>query len=281
MKNKGISVHIGVRTTHAAGCPTYTLNGPVNDACAMAEYAANRGFRDITLFGAKAKYDAVDSALSAAAEELNRGDILLITFSGHGSRIEEEPSRPTDEHDRYDEMWCLDDREMLDDQLSAKWTEFRAGVRIVVVSDSCKSGAMLLRMANEERRPALARELKGRFRVQPEERENLSRCDDLMKRSVGRLLLARRMRTEGIDANVLLLAACGGTKNAQDGCPHSLFTRILLDEVRAPGFDGTYAALMARVRRRVKSESGGTQTPGVALGGIKDPALLCERAFSI
>ena len=67
--------------------------------------------------------------------------MFLLTYSGHGSQV---PDKNGDEtEDGYDETWVLYDRQLVDDELYALWSKFAAGVRIVVLSDSCHSGTAI------------------------------------------------------------------------------------------------------------------------------------------
>ena len=47
-----------------------------------------------------------------------------------------------DEADRKDETWCLYDGQLIDDELYFELSRFAAGVRILVLSDSCHSGTV-------------------------------------------------------------------------------------------------------------------------------------------
>ncbi len=75
--------------------------------------------------------------LDFAAEALSAGDTLVFYFAGHGGQ---QPDQNGDELDGHDETLLAYDGEILDDQLNAIWPKFQAGVRIVMLSDSCNSG---------------------------------------------------------------------------------------------------------------------------------------------
>lgn len=125
------------------------------DACAMAELATTEGFTATTLLGAAANRDAVRRALRDATT-LTAGSALLITMAGHGAQLPDvspDPARPRpasarnlwvgDEDDGWDEAWCLYDGFMLDDELAGLLLDLAAGVRVLIVSDTCHSGTML------------------------------------------------------------------------------------------------------------------------------------------
>ncbi|HMA66522.1 MAG TPA: caspase family protein [Desulfosalsimonadaceae bacterium] len=80
---------------------------------------------------------AILDGLNNAAAALNSGDIFVFYFSGHGGQ---QPDQNGDEMDGKDETLVAYNRQIVDDELSSIWYKFRAGVRIVMISDSCNSG---------------------------------------------------------------------------------------------------------------------------------------------
>jgi hypothetical protein len=110
-----------------------------NDAKDFALYLASRKINNRLLLLTKAATrGAVKNALDAAAKTLVRGDLFVVYYSGHGGN--EIPDVNNDEKDGFDETWCLYDGELIDDELLLTWRKFKAGVRIIVISDSCFSG---------------------------------------------------------------------------------------------------------------------------------------------
>jgi hypothetical protein len=140
--SRGISLHIGLNridtSMYPPGIPV--LSGCVNDAKDMKAIAERNGYAASTLFDLEATADAVTARIRDAADRLRDGDIFFLTYSGHGGQFDD----PTgEEADGRDETWVLADRQVLDDELAALWTRFRAGVRIFVLSDSCHSGTVV------------------------------------------------------------------------------------------------------------------------------------------
>ena len=85
MARRGISVHIGVNVIdHDHYVDMTDLDFCEADAEAMNELAANQGFETHLLLGKQATRDNVTKAISDAADELKAGDILLVTYAGHG-----------------------------------------------------------------------------------------------------------------------------------------------------------------------------------------------------
>ena len=83
--------------------------------------------------------ERVLTELDNLANKANPGDIVLITYAGHGAPLEDKDG---DEADGSDEAWVMYDGFLLDDEINAKLRKFKEGVRVVLVSDSCHSGSM-------------------------------------------------------------------------------------------------------------------------------------------
>ena len=90
----------------------------------------------LTKKGTRAKTLA---GIRAAAKSLRAGDLFFLTYSGHGGQV---PDVTGDEADKQDETWCLYDGQLIDDELYFELSRFAAGVRILVLSDSCHSGTV-------------------------------------------------------------------------------------------------------------------------------------------
>jgi len=94
-------------------------------------------YKTVILKTQAAKASAVLSALKKAAADSRKGDIFVFYYSGHGGQ---QPDENGDELDGQDETLVAYNREIIDDELNKIWPKFRAGVRIVMLSDSCNSG---------------------------------------------------------------------------------------------------------------------------------------------
>jgi hypothetical protein len=135
----GLSLHIGLNQVNASAYNFHVpdLAGCVNDANDMLSLAHRKGFRPRQLLNSAATSAAVIESIQRAAEQLHSGDIFWISYSGHGSQVPD----PL-EDDRLSETWVLWDRQLLDNELYALWGRFRAGVRVLIISDSCHSGTV-------------------------------------------------------------------------------------------------------------------------------------------
>ncbi|RCK69307.1 hypothetical protein DT076_10410 [Desertihabitans brevis] len=135
----GIALHFGVdRVDPAHYGSEMLLPSCGNDARAMADLAGRLGYDTAVLIDSEATTEALYGLVGSAAEQLQAGDALLISFSGHGSQI---PNESADaEADTMDETTCFHDRMLVDDELYALLRSLRPGVRAHVVFDSCHSG---------------------------------------------------------------------------------------------------------------------------------------------
>jgi hypothetical protein len=249
---RAFSIHIGVNDPQE-GCAGPPLRHSEAAAWRMAELANRAGYDGLlVLRGREATRQAVDDALGDAARTLTDGDTLLITFSGHGVPVRDHVC-DCDEPDGFDEGWCLYDGILLDDKLAGFWRLFERGVRIVVVSESCFSGDILRR--GEDGRGA-----------EPEPgRGSAASCTGETPADA-----------HGIQATILLLAACTEEQKAQEG----LYTEKLLEVWNGGAFQGSYRELHACVSRKVLC-AGVRQEPQIVMAGAPDPAFPLETAFHL
>lgn len=155
---KGYALAIGLNKVDPAhyGGWDGLLYGCEPDAIDMQEIAASQGLNAEKLLTSQATREAVLDKLGDLAEELKSGDLLVVSYSGHGGYL---PDQNGDEPDGKDETWCLYNGELLDDELYGAWMKFQPGVRILVFSDSCHSGTVLKRKDLENPTPDRIREL--------------------------------------------------------------------------------------------------------------------------
>ena len=155
---KGYALAIGLNQVNPEDYAGWSgdLTGCEPDARDMKSIATEQGFIVETLLTAQATREAVLDRIHAYAGSLQNGDLLVVSYSGHGGQI---PDQNGDEDDDgLDETWCLYNGELLDDELFEAWTKFRDGVRILVFSDSCHSGTVLkMKRSDWDNRPQIER----------------------------------------------------------------------------------------------------------------------------
>ena len=119
------------------------LAGCVNDADDWATLLVGRGVETRILADGQATRDGILSALVGMVSELQKGDTLFFTFSGHGTYVADTNG---DEPDRRDEGICPHDvmtaGPILDDELNALFAARAKGSQIVLICDSCFSGTI-------------------------------------------------------------------------------------------------------------------------------------------
>ena len=135
----GMSLHVGVNIVDSAhyGDQVAKLASCVNDANAMLSLAERIGYAGSVVADEDATVANVTAGIRSAADALFSGDVFLFSYSGHGGQIPNASS--DDEPDGMDETLCLYDRMFVDDELYMLLSEFRAGVRVFLVFDSCHS----------------------------------------------------------------------------------------------------------------------------------------------
>ena len=120
------------------------LSGCVNDCNDWAAALAARGFNVTKLLDGQAAKAAMVAAINDVVGNAAKGDTVIITYSGHGTWV---PDQSGDEPDGRDEALCPWDigttgAVLLDDEVHSLFSQRNAGVRIVLISDSCHSGSV-------------------------------------------------------------------------------------------------------------------------------------------
>lgn len=271
--NKGISLHLGLNFIDPAHYDGWDgeLAGCEADARDMMALAKSRGFAARMLLRKQVTARAVKEAIAGAAATLKKGDIFLLTYSGHGGQV---PDRNGDEGkfgdtaDSMDETWCLYDRELIDDELAALYAKFRPGVRILVLSDSCHSGSVV---RGKGERPS------RRVRMMPRER---AAAVYEKHRGLYDAIQAGVPGTEqlNIKASVLLISACQDRQFASDGDKNGLFTGSLLKVWAKGTFAGGYKHFHHRISEAINDRQ---QTPNYFRIGAANVAFENEQPFTV
>ena len=257
---QGISIHIGLNEVdpdHYNGW-SGKLNACEADAGDMVRIATERDFETTTMLTADATADAVTSAISDAAGKLADGDILFLTYSGHGGQV---PDTNDDEkQDELDETWVLFDRQLVDDELWDLWSKFAGGTRILVFSDSCHSGSVNREIFDaavphvveaamvdtpEPRKKDLPRDVAERTYEQ-----NKDLYDEIQK-------CHPDAETAKVGATVLLISGCQDNQLSLDGDRNGLFTQQLL----AVWDDGKWAGSHPKFHKAIAKKMPPTQSP--------------------
>lgn len=273
----GLSLHIGLDHVNAEHYPgLWELSGCEADARLMEMLAREQGFAASRLINESATRETVRTAIHSAAAQLKSGDVFLLTYAGHGGQLSETGTEG-DEIDNYDETWCLFDGQLLDDELLLLWSEFAAGVRIVLLSDSCHSGTVSTCVFEKfQRGEADATYYTFRYMPRSLDTEVLARnrpfYEQVREEIAG--------KDVDIQATVVLFAACRDDEFAQEWEGHGLFTRALIDTWDSGSFEGNYEDLHQELLARV-SEHTPLQHPVFSITGPNEVNFQFQKPFVI
>ncbi|HZG06498.1 MAG TPA: caspase family protein [Streptomyces sp.] len=281
----GMSLHIGINRVDPAkyGGWDGKLIACENDARDMEQLAREAKVEDRTvLLTADATVDNVTAELRKAARVLAAGDILFLTYSGHGGQVPD-TNGPEDEPDRLDETLVLYDREYIDDELYKEFDGFAEGVRIFVCLDCCHSGSgirvreILTPEAMEEQfQTSDPDQVETTSRLMPLDRqaEAYERDRELFD-TIQHELNAKDARDLG--ATALLISACQDNQLAADGLRNGLFTGMLLEVWNGGKFTGGYKAFHREILTRMPP----TQSPNFFVTGRPGSRFIRQRPFTI
>ena len=237
----------------------------------MQAVATAQGLTTRSILADEATADNVSSAIAEAAEKLEPGDLLFVTYSGHGGQM---PDPDREESDARDETWVLFDRQLLDDELYALWARFKPGVRIFVLSDSCHSGSVT--RAGQEEYDRIRTEQDSATRELPADVQAKT-----FRANRDQYAEIKRAHPDGDDvevgASVLLISGCRDDQLSLDGVSNGLFTENLLGVWDQARFDGDYVAFHEAILERMPSE----QTPQRTLVGAPSSDFERERPLSV
>jgi metacaspase-1 len=268
---KGISVHIGLNRVDPAQYEGWDgrLSACEADAKDMRALSTAQGFNAASfLLSDQATADAVTKAISYAAKQLKAGDAFFLTYSGHGGQVKDTNHDETD-NDQMDETWVLFDRQFVDDELYDLWRQFKRGVRILVLSDSCHSGTVTRAV------PAF---IEGGDRVRAMPREVGTRVERAHAKMYRDIQVAHpRKASAEVRASVLLISGCMDNQYSMDGAKNGAFTGTLKKVWRNGKFQGHYR----RFRDRIVAQMPATQTPNYYVVGAPNPAFEAQKPFTI
>lgn len=262
-----ISVHFGLNkldAAHYTGWPLLFLCE--NDARDMAGIASANGFHSNLFLSQQATSARLLGVLRNQADQLVMGDRLILTFAGHGSLL---PDTSQDEPDGLDEAWCCYDRIVRDDEIFYALSRFRAGVKVLVVADSCYSGSSI-RFGSSER--ALTQVARHRYYQNSAARTVLN-----MHRSLydAARFVTPRITLNDLRCSAILLSACQDNQVALEDGQNGLFTATLKRVWSGGRFAGTYRDFIARIRAQMPSY----QIPGLLALGAEAAQFAVERPF--
>lgn len=221
------------------------LHGCVNDAHDWQQALLDRGFSVDTLTDSKATKKALVTSLEAKISSAQPGDILVFTYSGHGTWV---PDTNGDEVDGRDEALVTYDigsqGPLLDDTLSELFAGAQRGVRLIFISDSCHSGSVSRFLGKHE-------PLEPRVKFLPPA-HFLPSTLLTHARSIERATVRGRARQ-----TALTMSGCQDSEFSFDasykGRPNGAFTRSALDALAKLSVDATYGDWQKAIRKLLPS----------------------------
>jgi hypothetical protein len=265
---KGISIHIGLDYNG-------TLPTCGKDALDMQEIATSQNFEtQHLLLNEEATTSSVIELITVASETLVSGDMLFISYSGHGSYVVDSSG---DGDEEKDQVWCLHDRYFLDDELYTLWTLFEEGVRIFVVSDSCHSGTVI-RVAPSFKAVPISKYF-------PHERAQEVYVQNKGFFSALKVKLSKSNKEE-VKASVKLIAGCQDIEESfiAPDAENSLLTSELNKVWDTGQFVGTTVEFFEKVKGQVMVEAkkmNREQTPNLYTIGKENESFDKQKPFSI
>ena len=291
-KARGLSIHLGL---NAVDPKQYSGWGGELFACEfdakdMAAIARSSGMTSTVLLTKSATRAKALTAIRAAAKALKSGDLLFLTYSGHGGQI---PDVTGEEADKLDETWCLYDGEVIDDEIYLELSRFAAGVRILVLSDSCHSGTVTRAMVPREGDVAARSKMMPPAIAMRTYTEHKTFYDKLQKEvaaesgkaptvdpdaALANVAVSSRLTAIAAkcQASVLLISGCQDNQTSMDGAHNGAFTEQLLKVWNHGTFNGTYAKLHAAIKAAMPR----TQSPNLFTIG-PSAAFVRQRPFTI
>lgn len=281
---KGISINVGLNSVDPSHYNGWDgrLKACEYDARDMEAIAREKGFETRLILTPDATADAVTAAVRDAAGELAEGDLMFLTYSGHGGQVPDSNSdEPTDEPDGpKDETWVLYDRQLVDDELYALWGELDQGVRAFVLSDSCHSGSV-----SRDLFDALTPRIVERGMVDdgsPRTKDLPREVQDATYQANQRLyqqIQDSHVSGDKVDvrARVLLISGCQDNQLSLDGTRNGLFTQTLLGVWADGRFRGSYRSFW----RAISAKMPPTQSPNFYPVGARNRAFERQTPLTI
>ncbi len=239
------------------------LSGCVNDARDWSSALKAREFTVTLLLNRDATGAAIRSALRQHVANAKSGDVVVVTYSGHGSFV---PDEDGDEPDGTDECLCPYDifskGPITDDELYEIYADKERSVRVVMISDSCHSGTVS-RFAPLTTPPTAA------GRKPPQRLVRFLPPETFLPRATRAAFGSRRAIRRSSPPGrygALLLSGCQDTEFSFDAWfrnrPNGAFTFVALRELAALSPRATYANWYRRIRAALPSQQY-PQTPNL------------------
>ena len=133
-------VHFGLNAIgFSPSKPIAPLRHAENDARAYHEIISKQGGKSKLFISSEATVGKFLEELINLSKTCSPNDLIVVTFSGHGTRVKD---LNNDEEDGYDEVLVFYDRLLIDDLVKVQFSRFQEGVNIFFITDCCHSGTI-------------------------------------------------------------------------------------------------------------------------------------------
>ena len=194
------------------------LSGCVNDANDWADLLSNDyGFGDNVqlIIDAEATRANITQAFLNLAQAAQSGDIVVVTYSGHGTWEYDNADR--DESDNRDEAICAHDGNILDDEIRSAIRTMDPEVRLTIISDSCHSGTVTRTML------ANARGRDNEFSENAPKPRYMPPVEDIDAMRTDLIPIRRRFLYPESDMQEVLITGCNATEYSYDAFIDGLY----------------------------------------------------------
>ncbi len=293
-KPKALSLHIGLNAVSPAAYGGWSgeLAACEFDAKDMAAIAKSQGMKSTVLLTKQGTRAKMLAAMRKAAKQLKKGDLFFLTYSGHGGQV---PDVTGEEIDKQDETWCLYDGQLIDDELYFELSGFAAGVRILVLSDSCHSGTVTRAVPP----PLDGTKMAGRSKMMPpavamrtyrEHQAFYNKLQHDVAKAAGKassadpdtvlsqLAVSPRLTAiaKKFHAAAILISGCQDNQTSMDGEHNGAFTEQVLKAWNHGSYRGNYAKFHAAVKAGLPA----SQSPNLFTLGAA-ARFLRQQPFSV
>lgn len=255
------------------------LNGCVNDARNYIKLTKEIATSQVILFNEKATRKNFEASLKSLAEKSKSGDTVIITYAGHGGTVKDTNG---DEEDNQDETLVLYDGPWIDDETYEIWPQFKEGVQIIWISDSCHSGSNARAIIVDASKPKT--NITDNDPLSPKKMRGLrsiwvQNAFDNRKDEILPKLATLKHRGEGIDnipikAAIVTFAACQDNQVAWEDKGQGMFTSKFISAWNEQN-DLTYEKLFDAIKSKMPSH----QNPNQKTYGEGD-SLLTKKVWS-
>ena len=244
----GYAIHIGLNyidSNYYDGKWNGQLNFCVADAQAMHLITTNLNYNSSTvLINETATRENICLELTNLAKNCIQGDMVCITYSGHGGSL---PDQNGDEADKLDETWCTYNGHLLDDEIFSCLANFQPGVNVFVISDSCHSGTVT-RYSNKNITKPFDEMIKSLGFTAKSMSDQVARISYLKKKDYYNEIIAKaKDLNKEIVANVILLSGCQDNQKAYEGWGQGMLTEQLIKVWAKGRFRGSYVDFHRRI----------------------------------